>query len=280
MGRLDKVKSVGGKKKPRSIMVRCNTVADRNLIWKMKAKLKNAEGQVYIQEDFPMEVQQNRAILYPIMKMAKSIKAYEEGTYLSYDKLVINKHRYSVNQLEELPIDLNPRLTSTQTIDNMTFFYSRNSPLSNHYIAPFIHGTKSYTCSEQAYFAAKAEYLNDEMGLTGVMAERDPRAVLEAGKKIVNRNNKDWAKMEVEAMTRANRAKFLYNPKARAVLLATGDSKLAECSPHDGHWGIKMDMSNPEKVQEGLWATNLMGQVLTFLRQEFQTKAPGNMLEA
>ena len=275
LGPIKQVRTPGETKHPRPILVKCNTRSDRNIIWGRKAQLKDTDW--YISDDYPKEIERRRAILYPIMKLARSIEGYQGKTYMAGDRLVVNKKKYSIDQLEELPADLNPRLTSTQTVNNMTFFFSRHSPLSNHHPAPFrILGTM-YSCSEQRYFQRKAEYLGDDMAKDAVMAERDAKAVLNAGKKIVNKNKKCWEDVEVKEMTDACRAKFAQNPKARAALLATEHTELAECSPFDGHWGIKMRMTDPEKTNKQKWATNLMGGVLSLLREEFRVKEPDQM---
>jgi hypothetical protein len=270
-----KTKAPGGKKGPRPIIVKCNTTADRDIIWKRKAELKKTD--YYISEDFPKDTERKRSILYPIMKLARSKEDYQGGVYLAGDKLVINKRKYTVDQLEDLPIELNPRLTSTQTIEDKTFFFSRHSPLSNHYPAPFVLGNKMYTCSEQRYFERKAKYLGDDMARDSIMLERDARAILDAGKKIVNYSKKNWEDVEIKEMTDACRAKFAQNTGARAALLATNQTLLAECSPHDGHWGIKMHMSNPEKMQRQKWGDNRLGVLLSVLRDEFCIQAPDQM---
>ena len=54
--------------------------------------------------------------------------------------------------------------------------------------------------------------------------------------------------------------------------MATGSNKLAECSQHDGHWGLGIAMDNPDRHNGQLWGNNLLGKVLMELRQEFQDK--------
>ena len=143
--------------------------------------------------------------------------------------------------------------------------------------APFTIGHTTYCCTEQRYFAAKADYLGDEDRVTAIMQEREPQKILSEGKKIVATNKKNWADVEVKEMTDANRAKFLQNAGVRAALLATQDTALAEASQFDGHWGIGMKMGHENLENNTKWGTNLFGGVLELLRSEFRTLEPGFM---
>jgi ribA/ribD-fused uncharacterized protein len=230
------------------------------------------DSNIYVNEDYPRETERKRAILFPIMKRAKSIDTYESA-YMVGDKLVINKVKYNADNLDALPNDLNPKVTSTQQVDGVTYFYTRNSPLSNHYMgAPFMMGETIYSCSEQRYFVAKASYLEDFDRIDGIMSEVEPHKILEEGKKIVNKNAKDWTDVEMHEMTVANRHKFDQNAGARAALMATWGTKLAECSPSDIRWGIGHAMHSKDRLNQMKWGANQMGAVLTILRDEVHAK--------
>jgi hypothetical protein len=236
-----KAKKGNNAQRPRKIMVHLNTVADRNIIWGKKKLLK--DNPVFISEDLPREMEKKRSLLVPIMKKARTIEAYKKSAFIVGDKLVINKVKYSVDKLDELPHDLNPVTTSTRTEGGLTCFYSKNSPFSNHFMgAPFYMGQDLYSCTEQRYFVAKAEYLGDENAVDSIMAAVEPYLILDAGKKITNRNKKDWSDEEVHAMTEANRHKYEQNAGVRSALLATAGTRLVECSPFDDHWGVGVSL--------------------------------------
>jgi hypothetical protein len=262
--------------RPRKIMVQLNTVADRNKIWHKKKLLK--DKPIYISEDLPREMEKNRSLLVPIMKKARTIDAYKKSAFIVGDKLVINKVKYSANKLDDLPQDLNPKAQATRYMDNLTCFYSRHSPFSNHFMeAPFNIGEVMYMCTEQRYFCAKAEYLGDDHAIDAIMAAVEPHLILDAGKKIVNRNKKDWADEEVHAMTEANRYKYAQNGGVRAALMATAGTRLIECSPFDDHWGVGVSLDNIGKVKEINWGSNLLGECLSVVRQELLDKADADM---
>jgi ribA/ribD-fused uncharacterized protein len=244
---------------------------DRNRMWSAKAKLKGVNGgNIYMGEDYSRETEKRRATLLPILKLARSITTYETGSYLAGDRLVINKKKYSVENMEDLPADLNPRLTSTVVVGDTTYFYTKHAPFSNHYPASFKMGSSVYCCSEQAYFAAKAEYWGDFDQLQVIMKQKDGGQSLTEGKKIKNMTGKNWEDVEFESMKKVNREKFKQNPTLRAILLGTTTPKIAEASPRCQRWGIGFPLNGPQKEQHMLWGDNKMGKVLVFLRSEFQ----------
>jgi hypothetical protein len=115
------VKGPGKNRKPRQIMVQMNTIADRQRIFGAKRNLKGSD--YFVQEDFPREIERKRALLLPIMKAARAIAEYQEGTYLAGDKLVVNKKRYSIENIDKVPANINPRQNSTKTARRHHIFF-------------------------------------------------------------------------------------------------------------------------------------------------------------
>jgi hypothetical protein len=256
---------------PRKLMVKLNTVADRNKIWENKKKLKNLK--FYINEDLPKETEKRRSTMYPILKKAKSIGAYQKGSYMIRDKLIVNQKKYTVETIDDLPHDLNPRNTATQTIGPHTFFFTSYSPFSNHFTnAPFTMGHNTYICTEQRFFSRKAQLLGDEDNYHKIMAAKDPKKMLDLGKKIVNYTGENWEGVDYTEMLNANRQKYLQNPPVMTALMATRGTELAECCGNSSKWGIGMSLDDPEKVKRPIWGENLLGQALMTLRDEFEEK--------
>jgi hypothetical protein len=52
------------------------------------------------------------------------------------------------------------------------------------------------------------------------------------------------------------------------ALLETGSTNLAECSANNSKWGIGYGLDDPEKMQTTQWGTNLMGKILSVIRDE------------
>jgi hypothetical protein len=78
-------------------------------------------------------------------------------------------------------------------------------------------------------------------------------------------------------MTVANRNKYAQNSGVRSALLATAGTRLVECSPFDDHWGVGVSLDNIGTVKEITWGSNLMGGVLSTIREELLQKAAANM---
>jgi hypothetical protein len=102
------------------------------------------------------------------------------------------------------------------------------------------------------------------------MRQVDGRTSLNEGKRITNLNGKNWEEVEIEAMKKANRAKYDQNLGLRTALLATKDTRMVECSPHDRRWGIGHALTSVDKYQEQLWGWNQLGDALESIRTELR----------
>ena len=90
------------------------------------------DSQVFVAPDLPKVIEDSRARLLPVFKLAKSKVEYKNSTYLTEDRLTINKKIYGVNNLKDLPEDLNPAKVATQTTDQdgLTLQFSHVNSLS------------------------------------------------------------------------------------------------------------------------------------------------------
>ena len=80
-----------GNQKSRDIIVRFLRYQDRMDVWNCRSKLKGS--QIFLQEDFPAEIEQRRRKLYPIYKEAKKTR---NNIFLVADKLIIDGMRYTI----------------------------------------------------------------------------------------------------------------------------------------------------------------------------------------
>ena len=142
--KLDQAYRVGrsSPNKPRPLLVTFQTFADREYTLLHKKRL--AGSNVYINEDLPPEILRQRRQLIPIVKAAKK---RNHKCWLNGDKLCLDGK--IINNLNELPPELTPSQISTPTKDNITIFFSKASPLSNHYPCKFVIDDTEYNCTEQ-----------------------------------------------------------------------------------------------------------------------------------
>ena len=88
----------GKRGRPRDIIVRFVRFPDREQIWAARNKLKNTD--IIMKEDFPQEIDQRRAKLFPIQKAAR---AENKKAYMVVDKLFIDGRKYTIDNLNTLP---------------------------------------------------------------------------------------------------------------------------------------------------------------------------------
>ena len=112
-------------KGPRPIIMRFHHFEDRNTVWTNKNKLK---GRLYITEDFPAEMKENRRKLAPYL--AKAIRLPEvKKASLRGDRLMIDGKAYTADQLYKLPeTDYGGAALATQQQDGVIAFFRKESP--------------------------------------------------------------------------------------------------------------------------------------------------------
>jgi hypothetical protein len=254
--------------RPRAILVGFASLQDREKVWAAKSKLKGEK--IYIAPDLPKQVESRRQKMLPTYRKAKSMGKYQKITFLNDDRLSIDKKIYTIDNISELPEDLNPELDATQSKDGVTIFFTRFSKLSNHYTkAPFTMGPVKYSSTEQFYFAIKAREMGDVSKLGQIMEEEDPAKILTLGHQCKNNNNINWDAMQYGIMKDGCVAKFDQNVHCKEALLATGKDKLGEASASNEYWGLGMSLFNKDRFDVQKWSNNAMGQILSEIRDSY-----------
>jgi hypothetical protein len=130
----------------RDIIARFIYYNERQQVLYNAKKLKNHVPPIYINEQFPAEIENHRNILRPLVKQAKihNLKAS-----LSRDKLIVNGHSYTVDTMSSVPFDTAP--LHTKITEHNVFFNGRLSPYSNFFKCQFTVENINYCCVEQFY---------------------------------------------------------------------------------------------------------------------------------
>ena len=147
-------------------------------VWDKRKTLKdNFDGnRMILTEDFPMEWQDRRKMLWPIVKRAREMKKPDGNFYRAFlrkDHLMLENRAYKVENVADLPIALQPATIYTPMNDEMVLFFTKNSPLSNHHRAGFTLGGVTYSCSEQYIMRQKCILAGDTQTADKVMQEDD-----------------------------------------------------------------------------------------------------------
>ncbi len=147
-----------------------------------------------------------------------------------------------------------------------------NGYMSNWYNRPFTVDEITYQNTEQYFMAQKAAMFGDIKTRELILAASSPKDCKALGRKVSPFDPAVWDAQRFQIMKDGNRQKYLQNPDLMAKLLATGDAMLAEASPFDDIWGIKMSATEALVADPASWpGQNLQGKLLMELRAEFNT---------
>lgn len=154
-----------------------------------------------------------------------------------------------------------------------TFFWHDNEKygeFSNWYQRPFVIDDFRYFCVEQYMMAQKAKLFHDAENYTRILRANTPKGCKWLGKQVKPFDGDQWNAVKYDIVKTGNRAKFQQNPDLKELLLATGNSIMAEASPKDEVWGIEMDAQTAARTDPSQWpGKNLLGKILMELREEF-----------
>ena len=160
--------------KPRPIIVRFNHAKYRDTIWKQlgHGTVPPAFDKPHVREDFPPEIEEARAQLLHIARAAMNYKDPHTNQTLHVklvvDKLYVNNTKYTVDNLHTLPETLKPARLYTKMNDERVAFYSKHSPLSNHYRSSFIHKGETFNSAEQFIMTSKARLFGDQEAVVAI----------------------------------------------------------------------------------------------------------------
>ena len=265
--------------KIRPIIVRFNHFKDREIIWKElgHGPIPPPYERPHVREDFAPEIEEVRAKLLPIARAAMNHKDPQTKkaplVKLVVDKLYINNQRYTVDDLEQLPEHLKPARVYTPMTENRVAFFTKNSPLSNHYPSPFKHNSETFNCAEQFITMSKARLFGDQESVTQIMREKDPVKQKQLGKTIKNYDQTRWRACAPELITPGLLSKFEQNLVCKKVLLQTQQRLIIEANKHDMYFGAGISLRDPS-----IWTTdsfsgqNILGKMLTTVRGKLSKK--------
>jgi ribA/ribD-fused uncharacterized protein len=248
----------------RPILVRFAKLCDRNTVWSMRRNFQNTK--IIVKEDLAPETEENRRILIPVLKGARQL---EMSATLTRDTLIINKEKYTVNNLHKLPESLKPSNLATKSTDNEVFFWGEHAPLSNFNSQyPFHCDGKNFSCIEQLYSYKKAEHYKDEMAKIKILSTDNP--LTHKRTNIVGFNTRDWSQVSSSIMKECLSPKAKTNPEWAQLLLNTGKKTLCEASPHDNYWGLGLGLNDTNLLKRDRWGKNKLGTLLMELRDSLK----------
>lgn len=126
-----------------------------------------------------------------------------------------------------------------------------------------------YNCAEQYMMSKKALLFGDIDIYKEIMKSKHPKEIKALGRKIRNFSEDVWNEEKYSIVLNGNYAKFSQNKELRDYLIETKNRVIAEASPYDNIWGIKMSTDNPKVENPIAWkGQNLLGFALMEVRNE------------
>ena len=103
INRCHRISSRGTNKTVRDIIVRFTNLGDKQRILRSSHHLKGRDSPIYINEQFPREIELRRRVLRPVMQKAKAL---HKKCSLIQDKLILGGKAYYVDTLRYVPFDI------------------------------------------------------------------------------------------------------------------------------------------------------------------------------
>ena len=91
---------------------------------------------MFVDEDYPTEIQQRRSMLRPKLEFTVKNEKYKGKVKLKYDNLVLDGIEYD---LHKLPDDISPQSSCQKSNNWIIVFFGQHCPLSNSYQSTFEH---------------------------------------------------------------------------------------------------------------------------------------------
>jgi len=158
-------------------------------------------------------------------------------------------------------------MDQTNEGEKFTFFWTKDSPFSQHHLTKFTVAGITYTSAEQYMMRQKAILFGDTKSENGIMNTDCPKTQKRLGRYITGFNQLMWDEYKLEIVRQGNYHKINQNPGIQQTLHDTMGTTLVEASPHDYYWGIGLRENDARSLQRATWlGENKLGEMLTDLR--------------
>ena len=243
---------------------------DRTYILENRSYLN--EG-VFADKEYPADVERIRQSLLPILRAVKKLDKYRDQSRMNYDRVVIQGKDYTLNNLHELPDDLNAFKVSSKSSDDTIGFFGEINPLSNFHPAKFRLNGQQYISSEQYIQATKAQYFNDLETYQKIMGCKTSFDCKQLAWTIKDVNIERWDAVARSLCEIGIREKFVQNPQLMHLLIEkTANKTIVECA-NDRLWGNGKALAEESCLNRDVWITQgILGQILENIRAEFTGK--------
>ena len=137
---------------------------------------------MWLNEDLPVSMENNRRQLQPVLMAARATGQYEKA-YVRADGLILDDREYSVDDLELLEQHLHPSALSTRTEGDTTLFWRRSSQLSKFYPCKLCVNDRNFSCVEQ-YLVSEMARCDDHQTASTAMTLEEPAQMKKLARKL------------------------------------------------------------------------------------------------
>ena len=155
------------------------------------------------------------------------------------DKLVIRGRTYTVENLHQLPEELNCFKVTSKEDEHCLGFFGGLNPLSNFHTASFTVGEIEYISSEEFIQAKKVEFFKDRNAYDRIMGSATSLECKKNSRLIRGFDRSRWEGVAKQVCYPGIKAKLQQNTDLLNTLLyKTGQKKIVE-STNDKLWGTE-----------------------------------------
>ena len=251
----------------RPAIVRFSNYKDKLIVW--DAKFKLTDHRFSVSDNFSRDTEFRRRKLFAIHKKAKTMDKFKKKTTLNGDILVVDSVRYSIDNLQMLPPELNPRQFGEKSNGTHLVFggiHSDHQPFTNWYPSKLCYKEHRFGSVEQAYQWAKATYAKDTRVARKLLYTTNPRVAKNLGRSVKGLTATTWDAEKKNIMKELVSIKFTDNADLKKELLDSNDLKLADAGL-DLFYGIGLTMSSSDIFDPAQWKRqNNLGTILESVR--------------
>lgn len=253
----------------RRVIVKFTYLRDKKIVWEARSMLKSSRLYKLFQ-DKPKSVKEREALSFKILRAAQVTGQYRVCKFQG-GKLWFDGIPYEMEDYDSLPEVLRPAYVCSPRNNSRIAFFSKFSPLSNHYPSTFAVRGVVYVCMEQYLARSRAIFSKNQLLAERVLRLNDPAD----HKRILDSMKEDgrtpaWQLAINSWLLPGLEAKFAQNATAREFLLETKDLQIGEATTNL-FWGIGMELRDPNLFNPAYWTgQNTMGEALVQIRQSLK----------
>lgn len=254
----------------RPLVIQFADIRDRWLVWNNKSKIRHdVQAPVRLSEDVPRKLREDLRVIQRIAKIA-SLKPEIYGEVRVRDYcLILNGNRYGIDEVSKLPSELQPESVYTPRSKEAVVFFTKQSPLSNHFPTKFSLEGQEYASVEQFLACAKARLAGNKTLEKRASEQKDPSECKRILNLLRGEIQEKWEEEAPAVVLPAIRAKFQQNEKLADFLIETYPLAIGEAS-RDSIWGTGLTLEHKDTLDTNKWEHrgNLLGYTLTQVRNE------------